>query len=451
MKSDTEHRYRIFRTGMLGLLLSGCVAGMFAGCALPTATSENGSAASSQQHTSPAAATPHHSSGSEHATAEAVQPASPAAPQDTRTADSAYVENIAYSNHGTIAAGTPVLDLRQPVPAFTPRTIQRSGSHWTAVPWDSLPGLHQDDLHGAIGALLQSCQASRTALPQLCAEAQTMQHASADQQLKWLQIRLQPYRIQQHSGSSKGLLTAYYEPVLQASRLPNAQFNTPLYSPPPGLGNSRWYSRRQIETSPRAMQALRGRELVYLSSPIDALILHIQGSGRVLVTEPDGSISQKRMAFAGTNRHRYRSVARKLLRTRQISGASWPDIRAWADASSPQSVQQALWSNPRYVFFREEPLDSMSSELGPRGAQGVPLTAGRSIAVDPKSIPYGTPLWLASSGTETAIQRLVVAQDTGNAIRGAVRADYFAGSGDAAGTFAGRIKQPLALWALWPR
>lgn len=351
----------------------------------------------------------------------------------------------------TIDASQSILDLRQPVPPFSPRTIRRGKSTWTAAPWDSLPGLYQDDLQGALTALLQSCNAGRTALPHLCAEAGTMQYASAEQQRKWLQIRLQPYRLQNHSGNSRGLLTSYYEPVLQASRLPNAQFNTPLYSPPAGLSKRRWYSRKQIETNPRAIQALQGRELVYLAGPIDALILHIQGSGKVNIVEPDGTITQRRMAFAGTNNHRYGSVAKRLLRTGQIQGASWPDIKAWAQRSNPQAVQQALWRNPRYVFFREEMLDGASAYLGPKGAQGVPLTGGRSIAVDPKSIPYGTPVWLASTGAATNLQRLVIAQDTGNAIRGAVRADYFAGSGDAAGEFAGRIKQPLALWALWPR
>jgi membrane-bound lytic murein transglycosylase A len=110
-----------------------------------------------------------------------------------------------------------------------------------------------------------------------------------------------------------------------------------------------------------------------------------------------------------------------------------------------------LWSNPRTVFFREEPLSELDAEFGPRGAQGVPLTPGRSIAVDPGSIPYGTPVWLASPGPLVPLQRLVVAQDTGSAIQGAVRADYFAGWGPEAGDLAGRLKQPLRLWVLWPR
>jgi len=110
-----------------------------------------------------------------------------------------------------------------------------------------------------------------------------------------------------------------------------------------------------------------------------------------------------------------------------------------------------LWANPRYVFFREDPRAAVTAESGPRGAQGVPLTSGRSIAVDRSSIPYGTPVWLVSNGPTARLERLVMAQDTGSAIVGAVRADYFAGSGAEAGELAGRLKQGLRLWALWPR
>jgi membrane-bound lytic murein transglycosylase A len=133
-----------------------------------------------------------------------------------------------------------------------------------------------------------------------------------------------------------------------------------------------------------------------------------------------------------------------------VRDASWPGIKAWA-AQNPQRLNELLWSNPRTVFFREEPLSGIDADAGPRGAQGVALTPGRSIAVDKDSIPYGTPVWLVSSGPLVNLQRLVLAQDTGSAITGAVRADYFAGSGPEAGELAGRLKQALRLWVLWPR
>jgi membrane-bound lytic murein transglycosylase A len=147
-------------------------------------------------------------------------------------------------------------------------------------------------------------------------------------------------------------------------------------------------------------------------------------------------------------------VGRWLLDRGWVRDASWPGIKAWissTQSSNPRLVQEMLWSNPRYVFFRPEQRTVAEEELGPRGAQGVPLTAGRSIAVDKDSVPYATPLWLASGGPTVQLQRLVFAQDTGSAIVGAVRADYFAGTGAQAGELAGRIKQNLRLWVLWPR
>jgi len=126
-------------------------------------------------------------------------------------------------------------------------------------------------------------------------------------------------------------------------------------------------------------------------------MLQIQGSGRVLVTEPDGRRQLVRLAFAATNDQPYQSVGRWLLDRRAVRDASWPAIREWA-AQNPQRLNDMLWSNPRVVFFREEPLGDFEAWFGPRGAQGVALTPGRSIAVDPGSIPFGTPVWLASPG-----------------------------------------------------
>jgi membrane-bound lytic murein transglycosylase A len=164
------------------------------------------------------------------------------------------------------------------------------------------------------------------------------------------------------------------------------------------------------------------------------------------------------VAFAGTNDQPYRSVGRWLLDQGAIRDASWPGIKAWI-AANPVRVQEMLWSNPRMVFFREEALDATSSAQGPRGtatdgprgAQSVPLTAGRSIAVDRESIPLGAPVWMETQGAALNTQRMVIAQDVGSAILGAVRADFYVGSGDAAGELAGRLKQGLKLWVFWPK
>jgi membrane-bound lytic murein transglycosylase A len=198
--------------------------------------------------------------------------------------------------------------------------------------------------------------------------------------------------------------------------------------------------------------SLRGRALAYVADPLDALILQIQGSGRLSLIEPDGSRRLVRVAFAAHNDHPYKSVGRWLIEQGELrpEQASWPAIKAWARAN-PKRLNEMLWSNARVVFFREEALPD--PQLGPKGGQAVALTPGRSIAVDPTSIPYGTPVWLDTTEplSNTPLRRVVMAQDTGSAIVGAVRADYFWGWGDEAEAQAGRMKQPLRLWALWPK
>ena len=162
---------------------------------------------------------------------------------------------------------------------------------------------------------------------------------------------------------------------------------------------------------------------------------------------------QVRLAYAAHNGQPYQSVGRWLLDQGAIREASWSSIKAWA-AQNPQRLNEMLWANPRTVFFREEALGDFDARFGPRGAQGVPLTPGRSIAVDPQSIPYGTPVWLATQGPTLNTARLVMAQDTGGAIVGAVRADLFTGWGDSQGDaylLAAALKQPLQMWVLWPR
>ncbi|MFC4789747.1 MULTISPECIES: murein transglycosylase A [Giesbergeria] len=329
--------------------------------------------------------------------------------------------------------------------------IAQPGSRWVPVPWQELPGLNEDALHEAWNAWVRSCERPHPAFQTLCPQVRRLSIGTPQEQRAFLFERLQPYRVEANGGNVDGLLTGYYEPELNATRLPSAGYSVPLYSPPATLGTRKpWYSRQQIDTLPEAQAALQGRAIAWVADPIEALVLHIQGSGRLRITEPDGRVRLVRLAFAGTNDHPYRSVGRWLLDQGLIRDASWPGIRAWI-GQNPQRVQELLWSNPRYVFFKEEPLQGLDVEFGPRGAQGVALTPGRSIAVDRQSIPYGTPVWMASSGPTGHIQRLVMAQDTGSAIVGAVRADYFTGWGTQAGDIAGRLKQNLRLWVLWPR
>ena len=332
-----------------------------------------------------------------------------------------------------------------------PAPILQGRSRWIATRWSELPGFGDDALNEAWNAWTRSCERPHPAFAALCPDLRRLSIASGDEQRDWITQRLQPYRVESLQGAADGLLTSYYEPVLEASRQPTAAFTVALYSPPAGLLQKRpWYSRQDIDTLPAARSALRGREIAWLADPLDALMLQIQGSGRLRLAEPDGSQHLVRVAFAGSNEQPYRSVGSWLLQQGAVRDASWPGIKAWA-AQNPQRLNELLWSNPRTVFFREEPLSGIDADAGPRGAQGVALTPGRSIAVDKDSIPYGTPVWLVSSGPLVNLQRLVLAQDTGSAITGAVRADYFAGSGPEAGELAGRLKQALRLWVLWPR
>lgn len=332
--------------------------------------------------------------------------------------------------------------------------LLRPRARWVPVDWDSLPGLADEQPQQLWPALRASCSRPAPGWAGLCARVLAFQPPDAGFAWQFLRRELQPYRLQALDGNPEGLATGYFEPVLEARRQRQPGFSVPLYRPPADLAQRKpWFSRQDIDTRPEAAAALRERAIAWMASPLDALLLQIQGSGRLRITEPDGRVALVRLAFAGHNDQPYKSVGRWLIEQGELKpeGANWPAIRRWAEAAEAGRVQQMLWSNPRVVFFREEPLPDES--LGPRGAQGVPLTPGRSVAVDPLAVPYGTVLWISTTEPLSArpLQRLVVAQDTGGAITGAVRIDYFWGPGPEAEAQAGRMRQPLRAWALWPR
>ncbi len=332
-----------------------------------------------------------------------------------------------------------------------PPPITQGKSVWVPVRWSDLPGWGRDALHEAWNAWLRSCERPAAGIGALCTEVRRLSIGSPAEQHEWLMQRLQPYSVQSPGGESQGLLTGYYEPSMVASRTAQGPYQIPLYRAPASLRPGQpWFTRQQIATDPNAQAALQGHVIAWLADPIDALLLQIQGSGRITLLEPDGTQRQVRLAYAAHNGHAYQSVGRWLLDRRLIREGTWEAIRAWA-AQNPERLDEMLWSNPRTVFFREEALSDLDARFGPRGAQGVALTPGRSIAVDRNSIPYGTPVWLQTEGPAARLERLVLAQDTGGAIVGAVRADYFTGWGEAAYAQAAGIKQPLRLWALWPR
>ena len=326
-----------------------------------------------------------------------------------------------------------------------------TSSRWTAVGWHELPGWHEDKLAEVWPAVLRGCGRPPPPWRAFCSDALALPAATDAHLRAWLPQRLQAYRVETPAGEARGLITGYHEPQLDARRLPDARHRFALHRPPADLATRKpYWTRQQLDT--HASAALKGREIAYLDDPVNVLVLQIQGSGRLRITEPDGSVRDVRLAYAGHNGHAYGSVGTWLIGRGELrsGAASWPAIKAWTQRN-PARVQEMLWSNPRVIFFQEEALADPNS--GPRGAQGVALTPGRSIAVDPRSLPYGTLVWLDTTLplSPTPLRRLVVAQDTGSAIVGAVRADYFWGWDKDAEQQAGRMKQGLHLWALWPR
>jgi membrane-bound lytic murein transglycosylase A len=280
-----------------------------------------------------------------------------------------------------------------------------------------------------------------------------------------------PWAIGNH-GRREGLLTAYYEPELAGERHRRGRFVHPLYLAPPDrqvvdLGEFRrdlagrkitglvrhgrfrpYWDRAEIE---RGALAGRRLELVWVDDPVALFFLQIQGSGRVRM--PDGTVL--RVGYAGQNGHEYTAIGKVLVERGELTlgEVSLQSIRTWLRAH-PERAAEVMNANRSYVFFRA------SSGRSPVGAQGVELTAGRSVAVDPTFLPWGLPIWLESTlpavpelgrGQEAPLARLVVGQDSGGAIRGPVRADLFLGPGEAAEQTAGRTKQPLRLWLLWPK
>ncbi|MFM7698236.1 MAG: murein transglycosylase A [Limnohabitans sp.] len=341
------------------------------------------------------------------------------------------------------------------VPAITEPTLPQTASgsekrsRLVAVDWRDLPGWDKESMPEVWSVLLGNCERPSGMLASLCSQVMRLTLASDQEQRQWLMQTFQPYRMESQQGETEGLLTGYYEPVLEARKIPSSGFSVPLYRPPAGLKTGQpWFSRQDIESLQAAKAALHGREIAWLADPIDAMVLHIQGSGRLRITEADGRFHMVRVAFAASNEQPYQSIGRWLLDKGEVKDASWPGIKAWLKRN-PQKAKALLWVNPRYVFFNEEPI--VDANIGPRGAQGLPLTPGRSVAIDPLSVAYGTPLWMVSPGPTQSLQRLVFAQDTGSAIVGAVRADLFLGTGAAAGELAGRMKQSLRLWALLPK
>ena len=280
----------------------------------------------------------------------------------------------------------------------------------------------------------------------------------------WLESSFAAYRVYGDSGPD-GLITGYFEAEVRGAKVRGGAHQTPIYRRPtdlltadlnsfsPDYANQKligrakngkfvpYYTRAEIEAGKLAD---RGLELLWLDDPIDTFFLHVQGSGRVQL--PDGSI--QRIGFAGSNGHSYSSIGRALIESGEISRdrVSMQSIRDWLRAH-PTEAAAVMQKNARFIFF-----DTIAG-AGPIGSEGVALTAGRSLAVDPGYLPFGVPLWLDTTwpASTRPLRRLVVAQDSGAAIRGPVRGDLFWGHGDDALALAGPMKQRGNIYLLLPK
>ena len=243
-------------------------------------------------------------------------------------------------------------------------------------------------------------------------------------------------------GQPPALFTGYFEPELEGSPTRTGRFQYPLYRRPPELSDgSVFHSREAIENGAIAG---RGLELAWLDDPVDVYFLQVQGSGRIRMT--DGSVV--RVGYAGANGHAYRSIGQEMVRrgSHSMDQVSAPEIAAWV-RNNPAEGQDLLYTNPSYVFFRK--ISTLNAEDGPIGAMGRSISTLRSIAIDPKFTPLGAPVWIEKDGSRP-IRSLMIAQDTGGAIKGMQRADIFFGTGADAGDTAGRIKDGGRMILLLP-
>lgn len=235
----------------------------------------------------------------------------------------------------------------------------------------------------------------------------------------------------------QAFVTGYFEPVIPARLQPGDGFSVPVLAMPPDPDHGR-------AAIMAGALAGRGLEIAWLADPVDLFFLQVQGSGRLVL--PDGR--HLRLGYAGRNGRPYTSLGATMAARGLIpaDGVTADSIRAWL-AAHPAQVAELLNLNDSYVFFRR--LD-LPDSAGPVGTAGVPLTPGRSIAVDPAHVPLGLPVWLSLDADGGTVARLAVAQDTGSAITGAGRADLFIGTGDAAGRVAGRLRSHGVMVPLVP-
>jgi membrane-bound lytic murein transglycosylase A len=368
----------------------------------------------------------------------------------------------------------------------------------TPVSFGELPGWADDALIEAWPAWLRNCQAmARKGEPfvRLCRQAQQVSPVTTQSVRRFFEEEFVPHRLAEASpaadkASKTNTITGYYEPLVKGARTPSGPYQVPLYRPPPDLVTvslGHQYPelrslrlRGRVVKTPQGDQLLpyptraeidkggllKGHEIAWLEDPIEAFFLQVQGSGKVILE--DGQVV--RLGYANQNGHPYKSIGRWLVEQGELTlgQASMQGIKSWV-AANPHRRQELLHQNPSVVFFRELPASQDPTE-GPIGSLGVPLTAGRSIAVDPQFVALGLPVFLRTelplavgqTGAASSMRsptlprsqpvgRLVMAQDTGSAIVGIHRGDFYFGSGPEAGELAGRMRYPGEMVVLVPK
>jgi membrane-bound lytic murein transglycosylase A len=345
----------------------------------------------------------------------------------------------------------------------------------TPVPFSGIPGWPADDHSAAFTAFRRSCEELIASpgvdapIAAVCRTALSLSpHASPDDAQRFFETHFHACRITPPADGA--IVTGYFEPELEGSLEPGGGFDVPVYALPDDLaliaegqtpagwlsgltaarrtpdGLVPYYTRQEIEEG-----ALKGRglEIVFLSDLCDAFVMHVQGSGRILL--PDGRVM--RIGFAGKNGYPYSSIGRRLVARGDLdpAEASLARVLDWLRADRERG-RRLMWENKSFIFFRV--LDETEAAQGPHGALGAPLTPGRSLAVDPRYHRLGLPIWVSAPALrdeqDRPFDRLMIAQDTGSAIRGPVRGDVFWGTGAEAGRIAGETRHPCDFYILIP-
>jgi len=387
----------------------------------------------------------------------------------TRSASATSNSRITTHMLAVILLGAGCAQLPPPCPCPQPPKPPPQ-ARYEPSDFASLPGWPQAPFAASLRAFLATCNRPQNQVPRAmvpaCDEARKLPAGDDAEARTYFERGFTVFAIIGPDSSAEGQVTGYYEPVIGGSRARSARYSHPVYGLPEDLVvvdlaaqypelrglrlrgrlNGRrvepYYSRGEIAARNGTLPA---PVIAWIADPVELFFLQIQGSGQIQLESGE----RIRVGFADQNGHPYRSLGRHLVERGEMTldQASMQSIKTWA-AANPQRLQEALNHNASYVFFRELPAVG-----GPPGALGVPLEAGYSIAVDPRYVPLGAPVFLATTYplSPQPLERLVIAQDTGGAIRGAVRADFFWGTGAEAGALAGRMRQPGRMWLLWPR